>query len=78
MLQDERKKRVGGYILGRTLGEGSFAKVRQGVHVATNEKVTALRFVKKKFAVIDCASIHLSRTVLTMFVFESCTKAILA
>ena len=47
VLQDERKKRVGGYILGRTLGEGSFAKVRQGVHVATNEKVTALRFVKK-------------------------------
>ena len=47
VLQDERKKRVGGYILGRTLGEGSFAKVRQGVHVATNEKVKALRFVKK-------------------------------
>ena len=47
VLQDERKKRVGGYILGRTLGEGSFAKVRQGVHVATNEKVPALRLVKK-------------------------------
>ena len=31
---------MGGYILGRTLGEGSFAKVRQGVHVVTNEKVS--------------------------------------
>ena len=35
----DRKKRVGGYILGRTLGEGSFAKVRLGTHITTNEKV---------------------------------------
>ena len=35
----DRKKRVGGYILGRTLGEGSFAKVRLGTHIGTDEKV---------------------------------------
>lgn len=35
----ERRKRVGGYILGKTLGEGSFAKVRIATHVATDEKV---------------------------------------
>lgn len=35
----EKKKKVGSYILGKTLGEGSFAKVRQGVHLLAHEKV---------------------------------------
>ena len=33
-------KRVGNYLLGRTLGEGSFAKVKEGMHSLTGEKVT--------------------------------------
>ena len=32
-------KKVGNYLLGRTLGEGSFAKVKEGMHVQTGEKV---------------------------------------
>jgi len=32
-------KRVGNYLLGRTLGEGSFAKVKEGLHTLTGEKV---------------------------------------
>lgn len=32
-------KRVGNYLLGRTLGEGSFAKVKEALHVTTGEKV---------------------------------------
>ena len=32
-------KRVGSYILGRTLGEGAFAKVKEGRHLLTGEKV---------------------------------------
>ena len=32
-------KRVGNYLLGKTLGEGSFAKVREGLHTVTGEKV---------------------------------------
>jgi Neu-associated kinase len=32
-------KRVGNYLLGRTLGEGSFAKVKEGMNVLTGEKV---------------------------------------
>lgn len=32
-------KRVGNYLLGRTLGEGSFAKVKEGMHSLTGEKV---------------------------------------
>ncbi|KAL0182821.1 hypothetical protein M9458_022196, partial [Cirrhinus mrigala] len=31
-------KRVGNYLIGRKLGEGSFAKVREGLHVTTAEK----------------------------------------
>ena len=32
-------RRVGCYFLGRTLGEGSFAKVKEGLHIITGEKV---------------------------------------
>ena len=32
-------KRVGNYLLGRTLGEGSFAKVKEALHILTGEKV---------------------------------------
>ncbi len=32
-------KKVGNYLIGRKLGEGSFAKVREGLHVITGEKV---------------------------------------
>ena len=40
-FKPDKKKRVGGYILGKTLGEGSFAKVRIATHVLTNEKVSS-------------------------------------
>lgn len=32
-------KRVGTYLLGRTIGEGSFAKVKEALHVITGELV---------------------------------------
>jgi len=32
-------KRVGNYLLGRTIGEGSFAKVKEGLQVVTGEQV---------------------------------------
>lgn len=35
-------KRVGNYLIGRKLGEGSFAKVREGLHALTGEKVSKL------------------------------------
>ncbi|XP_063405347.1 serine/threonine-protein kinase MARK2-like [Mytilus trossulus] len=43
----DKKKKVGSYILGRTIGEGSFAKVRQGFHIIAKEKV-AVKVVPKK------------------------------
>ncbi|XP_033121071.1 serine/threonine-protein kinase par-1-like [Anneissia japonica] len=41
------RKRVGGYVLGDTIGEGSFAKVRVGTHIMTHEKV-AIKIIDKK------------------------------
>nr|XP_054752927.1 serine/threonine-protein kinase MARK2-like [Lytechinus pictus] len=41
------KKKVGGYILGDVIGEGSFAKVRLGTHILTQEQV-AVKVIDKK------------------------------
>jgi hypothetical protein len=35
----EKKKKVGNYIISKTIGEGSFAKVRLGFHIPTQQKV---------------------------------------
>ena len=35
-------KRVNNYLVGNTLGEGSFAKVKEGFHVLAGEKVSIL------------------------------------
>ncbi|NXO39659.1 HUNK kinase, partial [Locustella ochotensis] len=45
----QHTKRVGNYLIGRKLGEGSFAKVREGLHVLTGEKV-AVKVIDKKRA----------------------------
>lgn len=37
-------KKVGSYLLGRQVGQGSFAKVKEGLHTITGERVS------KKFA----------------------------
>ena len=34
------RKRVGGYLVGDTIGEGSFGKVRMGTHTDTEERVS--------------------------------------
>lgn len=46
-------KRVGNYLIGRKLGEGSFAKVREGLHALTGEKVR-LRGNATGFVLIVC------------------------
>ena len=35
----EKKKKVGNYIISKTIGEGSFAKVRLGYHLITQQMV---------------------------------------
>ena len=45
--QNEVKKRVGNYVIGNTVGEGTFGKVRCAVHIPTGEKV-AVKILEKK------------------------------
>ncbi|KAG1970397.1 hormonally up-regulated neu tumor-associated kinase homolog A-like [Pimephales promelas] len=45
-------KRVGNYLVGRKLGEGSFAKVREGLHATTGVKV-AVKVIDKRKAKKD-------------------------
>ena len=35
----KRKETIGNYFLGRTLGEGTFAKVKKAIHLPTGERV---------------------------------------
>ena len=37
---DEKRKKVGNYIILKTIGEGSFAKVRLGIHLITDMRVS--------------------------------------
>lgn len=39
MSAEEKRKKVGNYLILRTIGEGSFAKVRLGYHLITEMKV---------------------------------------
>ncbi|RKP16367.1 kinase-like protein [Rozella allomycis CSF55] len=41
-----KRKIVGDYQLGRTIGEGAFSKVKLGYHIVTNEKVAVKVLVK--------------------------------
>ncbi|KAG9348439.1 hypothetical protein JZ751_002174, partial [Albula glossodonta] len=45
-------KKVGNYLIGKKLGEGSFAKVREGLHAMTGEKV-AIKVIDKRKAKKD-------------------------
>ncbi|XP_051972182.1 hormonally up-regulated neu tumor-associated kinase homolog A [Xyrauchen texanus] len=45
-------KRVGNYLIGKKLGEGSFAKVHEGLHETTGEKV-AVKVIDKRKAKKD-------------------------
>ncbi|XP_063676221.1 hormonally up-regulated neu tumor-associated kinase homolog A-like [Bolinopsis microptera] len=44
--EENRLKKVGGYIIGKSIGEGSFAKVKEGIHILTNMRV-AVKVINK-------------------------------
>ncbi len=46
------EKKIGNYILGKSIGEGTFGKVKLGVHVPTGEKVF-LTFIM--LSSVDCS-----------------------
>jgi hypothetical protein len=39
----EKRKIVGQYMLGKTIGEGTFGKVKLAIHLPTGEKVTEFK-----------------------------------
>jgi serine/threonine protein kinase len=39
-------KQIGGFIIGKTKGKGTFGKVKQGTHVVTGDKV-AIKILEK-------------------------------
>lgn len=41
-----KSKTIGHYILGKSIGEGTFGKVKQGLHTLTGEKV-AVKILEK-------------------------------
>ena len=59
ILTFKHSKKVGHYLLGKTIGEGSFAKVKEAMHILTGEKVSGFyttykykSFVKKERNVV--------------------------
>src|SRR5574343_1430585 len=47
MDQDKKIKAIGHYTLGKSIGEGTFGKVKLGHHTLTNEKV-AIKILEKE------------------------------
>jgi len=45
--QSSRTKNIGHYLLGRTIGQGTFGKVKLGTHIPTGEKV-AIKILEKE------------------------------
>lgn len=52
----EKEKKIGNYILGKTIGEGTFGKVKLATHTLTGEKVAIKILVKEK--IIDVADVE--------------------
>lgn len=40
----EQTKSIGHYIIGKSIGEGTFGKVKLGSHILTGEKVISLTY----------------------------------
>ena len=50
------QKTIGQYILGKSIGEGTFGKVKLGTHILTNEKV-AIKILEKG-KIVDVADVE--------------------
>ena len=49
-------KTIGQYILGKSIGEGTFGKVKLGTHIITNESV-AIKILEKS-KIVDVADVE--------------------
>lgn len=59
-LNAHHGERIGNYIIGKTLGEGAFAKVKAAVHVVTGSNV-AIKMINKTKIKDDYVLKHLHR-----------------
>ena len=50
------ERKIGQYILGKSIGEGTFGKVKLGKHITTGEKVAVKILEKSK--IIDVADVE--------------------
>jgi serine/threonine protein kinase len=46
MEDGKQRLRIGNYVMGRTIGRGTFAKVKEGIHSITSEAV-AIKILDK-------------------------------
>ncbi|KAJ3300186.1 hypothetical protein HDU76_006145, partial [Blyttiomyces sp. JEL0837] len=51
-----RKKLLGSYQLGKTIGQGAFSKVKLGIHIETGQKV-AIKIIDKKQMAMKAAKV---------------------
>jgi 5'-AMP-activated protein kinase, catalytic alpha subunit len=56
VASNKKEKDIGDYTVGKTIGEGTFGKVKLGYHNMTGEKV-AIKILEKK-RIIDVAEIE--------------------
>jgi 5'-AMP-activated protein kinase catalytic alpha subunit len=50
------ERKIGQYVLGKSIGEGTFGKVKVGMHIATKEKVAVKILEKSK--IVDIADVE--------------------
>ena len=55
-VQNNAEKTIGQYILGKSIGEGTFGKVKLGTHIITNESV-AIKILEKS-KIVDVADVE--------------------
>ncbi|XP_005091226.2 maternal embryonic leucine zipper kinase [Aplysia californica] len=62
----EKKKKVGQYVLGRTIGEGSYAKIRLATHLISKQQVAIKAVTKKTLVYREAARRHFRREALLL------------
>ena len=55
-MENIKEKTIGHYIITRTIGEGTFGKVKLGIHTLTQEKV-AIKVLEKD-RIIDASDVE--------------------
>ena len=54
--QGNNQRTIGEYIIQKSIGEGTFGKVKLGIHISTGEKV-AIKILEKK-RIVDVSDIE--------------------